>query len=161
MGSPLLYCRSSVWNVGPLTGCRPFCILWTPFKQDDLLSSFAGFCQLPTPLPAAASFLTSSVCSLLLQQTLSPDIFIQISLVILTRLHISWDRVLYPPGHKYSLEDIIVFQIRFLGFLIRQFSEVSDIAALFTLCTQAFYTKGKTKILNCVYKSCYSFHLCY
>lgn len=96
LGSPLLCCRSPE-AMGPLPGCRAFCILWAPFMQGDLLSCFAGFCHLPTPLPAAVSFLTSSGCSPLLQQTLSPDIFIQISLVMSTRLHIIWEESLVCP----------------------------------------------------------------
>lgn len=88
-------------------------------------------------------------------------------LIFLSRLVLSYqldwtwfeNRALYPHRHKYSLGDIIVSPTRFLGALIHRLSEVSSTAALFTLCTQTFYTKGTTKLPNCVYKSSHSFHL--
>lgn len=160
LGSPLLHYRSS-WNVRPLTGCGPFYILWAPFKQDDLLSCFAGFCHLPAP-PARCSIFFDKI------QAVFPYCSKLWVLIFSYRLVLSYqldwtrfeNRVLYPHRHKYSLGDIIVSPARFLGALIHQFSEVSSSAALFALCPQTFYTKGTTKLPNCVHTSSHSFQLC-
>lgn len=147
--------------MGLLTGCKPFCILWNTLQTRWIIEPF---CRILSVINTPAS------CSIFFDKFSLFSIYCsKLSVLIFScRLVLSYqldfilveNRVLDPPGHKYNLEDIIVFQTWFLSFLIHQFSEVSDIAALSILYTQTFYTKGKN-LLNYIYNSFYSFHLCY
>ena len=148
--------------MGPLTGCKPFCILWNTLQTRWFIEPF---CRILSVINSPAS------CSIFFDKFSLFSIYCsKLSVLIFScRLVLSYqldfilveNSVLDPPGHKYNLEDIIVFQTWFLSFLIRQFSEVSDIAALSILCIQTFYTKGKKKLLNFIYNSFCSFYLRY